>query len=232
LSGAGNDLVHKSNAETITGVKTFGTTGAEAEPKLGLAKTTAATNDGTKFATEAQVYKVVQDMASFILPVGTILAISVGSWRYASDEFKRNWHICDGTEETPDLRGKFLRGGTSSDTATGGVDNITLTTENLPAHNHGHNLTIEDYTHGHSLRGGAWSSSNCDGLSDSYQIAGRNGIHSNDSYYEKGPDSGLFISSDTHSHTLSGSISNSTGGGKAFSIIPSYYTVIYIIKVA
>ncbi|MDR1323685.1 MAG: hypothetical protein LBK68_04525 [Candidatus Margulisbacteria bacterium] len=56
LSGTNNDIVHKAGTETITGVKTFGVTGAPAEPLLGVAKTAAATNSGTKFATEAQVF--------------------------------------------------------------------------------------------------------------------------------------------------------------------------------
>ncbi|MDR1323625.1 MAG: hypothetical protein LBK68_04210 [Candidatus Margulisbacteria bacterium] len=58
LSGTNSDIVHKTSAETITGVKTFGTTTAAAEPLLGVAKTTAVANDGKKFATEAQVYAV------------------------------------------------------------------------------------------------------------------------------------------------------------------------------
>jgi microcystin-dependent protein len=166
-------------------------------------------------------------------PKGTILTFSSDAWNTTSAEFKNIWNICDGQNGTPDLVDKFLRGGTSSDFTKGGGENsITLTTANLPAHNHGHNLTIVNNTHGHSLRGGSWGANNCDGLRNSYQIAGRNAVYSNDGYYEKSPDGKVYISSNTHSHTLSGSISDSTGGGQAFSIIPEYYTVIYIMKVA
>jgi len=49
-------VVHKAGAETITGVKTF-----QAEPVLPN-KTGAAVNDGTKPATEKQVYDVDADL--------------------------------------------------------------------------------------------------------------------------------------------------------------------------
>lgn len=48
-------MVHKADAETITGVKTF-----TVEPVL-PSKSSAATNSGTKPATEAQVYNVDQN---------------------------------------------------------------------------------------------------------------------------------------------------------------------------
>ncbi|MDR1453527.1 MAG: hypothetical protein LBJ25_06105, partial [Candidatus Margulisbacteria bacterium] len=75
--------VHKAGAETITGVKTFGAADTVAEPKLGAAKTTDAANDGTKFATEAQVYAVKSAIGSKQdgLPVGTILLFDGAGWR-------------------------------------------------------------------------------------------------------------------------------------------------------
>jgi len=47
-----SDFVTLGTQQTITAKKTF-----NVEPELGTAKTTDATNNGTKFATEAQVYK-------------------------------------------------------------------------------------------------------------------------------------------------------------------------------
>jgi hypothetical protein len=55
LAAKANDsnTVHQSEAETITGIKTFSN-----EPKFGSPKITDVANDGAKFASEAQVYAV------------------------------------------------------------------------------------------------------------------------------------------------------------------------------
>ncbi|MDR1322824.1 MAG: hypothetical protein LBK68_00120, partial [Candidatus Margulisbacteria bacterium] len=137
LNAKDNGALHKAGAETITGVKTFGTVDAAAEPLLGVAKTTDATDSGTKFATEAQVYKkqdkvtVVQQSAldsgitaskvsaydsyftnlSFF-PKGTILTFSRAAWDAKDSTFRAVWAVCDGASGsgTPNLVGKFLRG--------------------------------------------------------------------------------------------------------------------------
>ncbi|MDR1114214.1 MAG: hypothetical protein LBL50_03895, partial [Candidatus Margulisbacteria bacterium] len=64
LNEKDNSALHKAGTETITGIKTFGTTDAAAEPLLGMAKTADATNDGTKFASEAQAYKKQDKLSS------------------------------------------------------------------------------------------------------------------------------------------------------------------------
>jgi hypothetical protein len=79
-------------------------------------------------------------------PVGSILMMD-GSWQ----DGRGGWYICDGRDtphgQTPDLKGIFIRGGTSSG-VTGGSNaslNISLDASNLPSHKHG----IKDVTHTH-----------------------------------------------------------------------------------
>jgi hypothetical protein len=176
-------------------------------------------------------------------------------------------------------------GGSHKHTLSGG-------TASDGAHGHSHNLSVGNDSHGHSLRGGAWGGTNCDGLTTSYQIAGRNAVHGSDNYYTNSPNGTAFISGNTHGHTLSGDVTSTnsahshgfssaseavtvnghthsvtggtitgeitggtitggsltggsiTGGSiggstanagssQAFSVdtVPSYYTVIYIIKI-
>lgn len=67
------------------------------------------------------------------LPIGTILPY-VGSLANVPS----GWHLCDGTNGTPDLRDRFLTGAGSlyglGD--TGGENYHTLTVSELPSHNH------------------------------------------------------------------------------------------------
>ncbi|MDR1323608.1 MAG: hypothetical protein LBK68_04125 [Candidatus Margulisbacteria bacterium] len=209
--------VHKDGAQTITGVKTFGMTGSPAEPLLGVAKTTGVTNSGTKFASEAQVYSLAQELAAALLPVGTILAMSVSSWTNAGAAFQSKWRVCDGTGGTPNLSGRFLRGGTSTDATIGGANSqsITLQTTNLPSHKHG----ITDKQHSHSAV--------------TYKAYGNtDAFHFGVGY---SPASDKASGTDNTQNAYTGiTETNNTGSGTAFTVdtVPSYYTVIYIMKVA
>ncbi|MDR1452710.1 MAG: hypothetical protein LBJ25_01865 [Candidatus Margulisbacteria bacterium] len=219
-------VVHKAGAETITGIKTFGTADSAAEPKLGAAKITDAANDGTKFATEAQVYNILQSVD--ILPIGLILAIAASSWINVSAAFKSKWRVCDGSGGTPNLTGRFLRGGTVSDALIGGADSqvVALETKHMPKHSHAFS--------GEEARG-----SYNFVKKDVYEVTGvfSLGIDSGVNYQNVNNLSGAVLN---FSMTPKGSISETGGGqaasgyGEAFNVptVPSYYTVIYIMKVA
>lgn len=68
-----------------------------------------------------------------IIPAGGIII-----WSGASNAIPTGWLICDGTNSTPDLRNRFVvgAGSTYSVGATGGSDSVTLTTAQIPSHNH------------------------------------------------------------------------------------------------
>lgn len=78
-----------------------------------------------------------------MVPVGGIIM-----WSGAANALPVNWKICDGTNGTPDLRGKFIRGsdertiiGTEANIptptgTTGGADEVELSNLMLPKHNH------------------------------------------------------------------------------------------------
>ncbi|MDR1324326.1 MAG: hypothetical protein LBK68_07825 [Candidatus Margulisbacteria bacterium] len=272
LSGTNNDIVHKAGAETITGVKTFGTTTAAAEPLLGMAKTAAAINSGTKFATEAQVYAVSdakQDKMTVVqqnalnsgitaskvsaydsyfanlsfFPTGTILTFSAAAWDAKDSAFKNIWKVCNGTSGTPNLVGKFLRGAAYPAGGTGGADSVTLETKNLPAHDHG-GKTGQEGKHRHKLTVVGWYADS--GVSG-YQYQNNSalqgkyigGYYSSEAIattafatytsYGQSERTGTESISEQAAHTHS---ITSAGDGSSFSILPSYYTVIYIMKVA
>lgn len=63
------------------------------------------------------------------------------------------WHLCDGNNGTPDLRDRFVAGAgnTYSVGDTGGADEVSLTTEQMPSHTH----VITDPGHFHYVYGGS-----------------------------------------------------------------------------
>jgi microcystin-dependent protein len=112
--------------------------------KIESGNSLSASSTDNQYPSAKLMYKELQAVKNSlnsleILPKGTILAMSTNSWANAGTEFQSKWRVCDGTGGAPDLRGRFLRGGTSSDAATGGANSqsITLSISNMPSHNHG-----------------------------------------------------------------------------------------------
>ncbi|MDR1997534.1 MAG: hypothetical protein LBQ83_04350 [Candidatus Margulisbacteria bacterium] len=159
----------------------------------------------------------VADLSFF--PVGAILMID-GGWT----DGRGGWYICDGRDtpygNTPNLTGRFVRGGTAAGT-TAGSDTVTLTIANLPAHVHGATGLVVNNAgeHTHTIKEGSNVSSAAPDLTSGDD-------HTNIiKFYQTTSSAG------DHTHTLSGTTA-SAGSGAAFDIIPGYYTVIYIKKMA
>lgn len=96
------------------------------------------------------------------VPSGCILM-----WSGAADTIPDGWRLCDGDNNTPDLRDRFIvgAGGKYTQGDKGGADSVVLTTGEMPSHTHGfssgtaasngahtHNVsgtisTVADHTH-------------------------------------------------------------------------------------
>jgi len=77
-----------------------------------------------------------------LLPKGIILM-----WYGTKESIPNGWVICDGTNQTPDLRNRFILGASSKYTLkqTGGENSVKLTIDQIPNHSHAihdHNKTI------------------------------------------------------------------------------------------
>jgi microcystin-dependent protein len=159
---------------------------------------------------------------SATLPIGAIIM-----WCNNANTVPKGWQICDGTNGTPDLRGKFAIG-TASDTdpfppnSTGGSASVMIQPDNLPAHRH----ALPMYP-GNNL-------SNANSIT--------NVVNENTSLFVDGngsPNGRAFVSN-TPSYNTNSSI-NGTWGYTTFSgsgsqtpisTLPPYLSVYYIMKMA
>lgn len=158
-----------------------------------------------------------------VIPKGTIVA-----WAPPNVSLKPpyGWAICDGTNNTPDLRGKFLVGTNEGMTilptgqislpylSSGGEASHQLTIDELP--NHKHNPAVILNTN--------MEYGNCLGDSNSmYSGKGGDNFGSSTTF-----SSGCFTSGYVAEklNTLTGAIQPD----QAHNNMPPYYTIIYIIK--
>ena len=101
--------------------------------------------DGVTSAIQTQI-------TSSLFPAGGIIL-----WSGSTASIPSGWVLCNGSNSTPDLRDRFVVGAGSSYgvNATGGASSVTLSTSQIPAHNHSasssSSTTIHDSGHSHSI---------------------------------------------------------------------------------
>ena len=165
-------------------------------------------------------------------------------------EIPKGWAICDGKNGTPNLIGKFIKaseeagetGGGGNHTIEGNNNYIKLTTEHLPDHTHGIGelTTSENGSHTHSYNDEYtdWKTSGT-GDHDTTNITTTGdttfeslGLSSTSYKVSEGDYGRTSGSSGAHSHTISATNTSGVNNVKndAFSIEPSYFSLIFIMK--
>lgn len=146
----------------------------------------------------------------------------IAMWSGQSTNIPDGWALCNGQNGTPNLTDKFIIGAGAkySPGNTGGEETHTLTTSEMPSHNHTLSLNglscSSAGSHSHTVP----YSSNATG--GSYNIAGTGGNASN---------SKTTSSSGGHTHAITGSGTiGSTGSGTAHNNMPPYYALCFIMK--
>ena len=175
-----------------------------------------------------------------IVPPGAILM-----WSGAVDAIPTGWALCDGRNGTPDLRDRFIVGaGGSYDVGdTGGSNTVTLTTSQIPSHNHTASSSSSG-THNHTGTTSLERIGDQNVTGDIYAVVG---VYTN-AVNEVVSDVGIWSAvrslnptpiNTNHSHTFTtsskGSHSHSitissTGGGQAHENRPPYYALCFIMK--
>lgn len=184
----------------------------------------------------------ILDLFKMIMPLGSII---MHNGSYTKEELlKYGWAICDGTNGTPNLIGKFVKADSYDKIGTtGGQDSVTLTTDNLPAHNHTAATSINlNLSQDSPSLNSAWNNKLIPALDRIEEGVYDKGGDSNFALYTgyKQGDNGLIgIKIDDlllAAGGVSGSASasttiGSTGSGTAFNNQPAFYSLIYIMRI-
>jgi hypothetical protein len=220
-AGTANDILTKTTVAGTLGTLTKTTS---------VAAAASASND--KIPTEKAVATALSgkvDISSLPdtsnlqvkLPIGTILMYDGAGWQ--DNITLPGWYSCtmanNNLNLTPNLEDKFIKGkGSKANTGNG---QMTLGKQHLPAHSH----SITDKEHNHA----APKSAGEDGSISTYP----NGTYFiYDSVRIGGENSWTTTPSVNKSYTGIISTNDNTGGGQPFDVLPSYYSVIYIKRVA
>ena len=163
--------------------------------------------------TNGQVLKADSTAATGVA-WGTVEGVPSGvitMWSGSASAIPSGWNLCDGNNGTPNLVGKFIKGGSTAGTTGGSTSHShshtlsagahTLSTAQMPSHSHSSGVK------GQSL------------YTSSGYVAIYSGTHAASGYIGTGSAG----SSSSHSHSLSGSVSNGNHE-------PPYYTICYIMK--
>jgi microcystin-dependent protein len=160
-------------------------------------------------------------------------------WSGAIANIPSGWFICDGTNGTPDLTGRFVvhadadSGGTYDVGDTGGVDSVTLSEAQLPPHTHT-GSTSSAGSHSHFVaRNTAVGADYTPNLTGSGAVSwGNNTTGIFEGYNLRNTDAGPANVGPTntdgeHTHTFT---TAATGDGTAHENRPPYYALAYIMK--
>lgn len=162
-------------------------------------------------------------------------AVAVGTimmWSGAIADIPAGWALCDGTNNTPDLRNRFVAGAgqTYSPGQSGGLDAVALSVNEMPAHQHAAS-SVGAGSHQHWIEG-----TNADGLSNRPRwIPGETTV---DMDYGGGrnadPGTQMWrgrVNTDVtgdHGHSIG---VEATGGGQPHENRPPFFALAFIMKV-
>ena len=212
---------------------------------LGLTKPTVGGSDSTWGSSLNANMDLLDTAVNKAMPTGGIIM-----WSGAVSAIPTGWALCNGSNGTPNLTGKFIvhadadSSGTYNVGNSGGANTVTLATGDIPAHNHtGTAASGGAHTHtGSTNSAGAHTHTYTDKYVEQTSLNPGIDIDFNATTWDpNGQLTGTTSSSGAHTHTVSitsGGAHTHTltvdnaGGGGAHENRPPYYALAYIMKLA
>ena len=197
--------------EAVTGQGVYSEQGVFKKAAYSSDYTLEDEDNSSKFASTEWTNKIINN----ILPIGSIIMFNG-----AASNIPEGWHICDGTEGTPNLIGSFIKAAATSG-ETGGETQIQLATDNIP--NHTHSVLTSTLTtsssgaHTHTYTAPVKGSSNNASDKDIMETSSTQDTSSAGEH--------------THTVNVSQIQLSSVGSGTPLDWEPKYYSLIYIMKI-
>ena len=197
--------------EAVTGYGVYSEQGVFKKAAYSSDYTLEDEDNSSKFASTEWTNKIINN----ILPIGSIIMFNG-----AASNIPEGWHICDGTEGTPNLIGSFIKAAATSG-ETGGETQIQLATDNIP--NHTHSVLTSTLTtsssgaHTHTYTAPVKCSSNNASDKDIMETSSTQDTSSAGEH--------------THTVNVSQIQLSSVGSGTPLDWEPKYYSLIYIMKI-
>ena len=197
--------------EAVTGQGVYSEQGVFKKAAYSSDYTLEDEDNSSKFASTEWTNKIINN----ILPIGSIIMLNG-----AASNIPEGWHICDGTEGTPNLIGSFIKAAATSG-ETGGKTQIQLATDNIP--NHTHSVLTSTLTtsssgaHTHTYTAPVKGSSNNASDKDIMETSSTQDTSSAGEH--------------THTVNVSQIQLSSVGSGTPLDWEPKYYSLIYIMKI-
>jgi hypothetical protein len=190
-------------------------------------------------------------------PVDVFVTGMILLWSGAADAVPTGWSLCDGQNNTPDLRNRFVVGASSgtgdttypglSVNATGGSADATLVSHSHTVDNHSHSFSANtnNNSHNHSINdpGHTHNLNYYEEHTDSGQQARYSQTRVQEAYTNpsgstttNSSTTGISIQNNTHNHSVSGTTGNSNpgtnsqGSSASNANLPPYYALCYIMK--
>ena len=176
-------------------------------------------------------------------------------WSGAANAIPSGFVLCNGSNGTPDLRGKFVvgyhDGNNDYDVGdTGGSETVTLSTSQIPSHshttnNHSHNASVSDPGHGHSVSISDPGHKHNTSVDGAKLFPGNGGAHvpyggaggyPGTHFNMSNANTGISANASNANTSISVSIgnqnptTNTEGGGGAHENRPPFYALCYIMK--
>lgn len=180
------------------------------------------------------------NILDILMPVGSVIMFN------GKSAVPAGWAVCDGSNGTPDLRGKFIKGvDKASDVGkTGGASSVTLSVENLPSHSHSATTTLDISTsQGTASVPAEWDNQSIITFKEINMVTfdlGGDRHYTVETGYESARDKGIVeisvkdllnaVAATSVAGSATTAIGN-TGSGKAVSIEPPFYSLIFIMRI-